>query len=215
MKCSVCGREDKKTYRRHKFGSVVLCAKHNAQMEKNGRILERTYKDANKINIYEGYIGVILTDKHQNFKGEALISNDKVHLLGRRKWYISYGYAKSGWGHASFLHHVIFGSPPNGLFVDHINGNRLDNRNENIRFVSRAQNAMNSKVPNNNPFGAKGVSFDKRRKKYRAYIKINQRQIFLGHFKDINSAVEARKTKEQELFGVYNKNWQLAEVGVE
>lgn len=214
MICSVCGVTNKNTYRRKRFDGLILCSKHNAQMERQGKISETTYKDPNKIVQYDGYIGVVLTDKQQNVKGEALISNDLAHLVVHRKWSISYGYAKSGWGGRgkSILMHRLLFSVPEGLFIDHINGNKLDNRSDNIRIVSKSQNAMNSKTPSNNPLGLKGVSFDKRRNKYRAYIKLDQKQIHLGHFSSIKDAIEARLMSEKNLFGEYSKGWSLAEV---
>jgi len=74
--CSVCGHSDKNTYRRGKFENVILCGKHNAQMENKGRILGRTYKDPNDIIFYDGYTGIILRNKELEIVGEALVSSE-------------------------------------------------------------------------------------------------------------------------------------------
>lgn len=61
------------------------------------------------------------------------------------------------------MHHLIL-PPKKGFFTDHTNGNRADNRRENLRYCTRAQNRANSKTNANNISGFKGVSF--RPKKY-------------------------------------------------
>ena len=71
MICSVCGKKGKNTYKRHKFNSEILCATHNAQMEKHGQIIQ-TYKDLNKIIQYENYSGIILTNKLNIFKSPLI-----------------------------------------------------------------------------------------------------------------------------------------------
>jgi len=63
-----------------------------------------------------------------------------------------------------FVHRVVYmafyGSIPDGLFVDHINGDRLDNRPSNLRMATKAENAMNRQGPNrNNKSGVRGVYF--------------------------------------------------------
>lgn len=50
------------------------------------------------------------------------------------------------------MHHFIFGKPPQGMVVDHINRNPLDNRKENLRFTTAFVNARNAETFNNNIF---------------------------------------------------------------
>lgn len=66
------------------------------------------------------------------------------------------------------------------LQVDHINGNRTDNRIVNLRLVSNRHNSMNSAMKRNNTSGFPGVSWHRNR--FRAQIKIHGRQKFLGYF---------------------------------
>lgn len=55
------------------------------------------------------------------------------------------------------LHHLVL-PKVKGMHVDHINGEKLDNRRENLRLVTPSQNCANSKIPKNNTSGYKGVS---------------------------------------------------------
>lgn len=58
-----------------------------------------------------------------------------------------YAYSKhANYGSTIRMHSLIAGQPPKGFVIDHRNGNGLDNRKKNLRFVSRALNALNSEV---------------------------------------------------------------------
>ena len=85
------------------------------------------------------------------------------------------------------LHHEIIGRPSKGYEVDHINGNRLDNRRCNLRFVTHQQNAFNAKkhravIPGVNPSCYKGVNWRNDRYKWVSRITINGRRLYLGLF---------------------------------
>jgi hypothetical protein len=83
--------------------------------------------------------------------------------------------------------------------IDHINGDRSDNRISNLRSVSVQENARNSKLPADNTSGAIGVSWKKRDARWQAYIAVNRRHIHLGYFDDFDAAVAARKEAELRL----------------
>lgn len=84
----------------------------------------------------------------------------------------------------------VYGSLPH--MIDHINGDGTDNRIENLREVTHSVNAQNAKRPNDNTSGSIGVSWDKRRSKWRAYITINQKRIELGNYPHKHDAITAR-----------------------
>ena len=79
------------------------------------------------------------------------------------------------------MHRVIINAPKD-MQVDHINGNRLDNRRCNLRLATDGQNMGNSKIPRHNTSGFKGVSWDKRREQWEAYISKKDKKIHLGRF---------------------------------
>lgn len=83
--------------------------------------------------------------------------------------------------------------------VDHINGDTLDNRISNLRVCTRSQNLFNSKLNNRNSSGFKGVSYNKKCKKWTAYITVNYKTVYLGLFTTPEEAYKARCEKQKEL----------------
>lgn len=101
-----------------------------------------------------------------------------------------------------FAHRVIwalvYGEWPNGE-IDHINGQRDDNRLVNLRNVSKTENMRNAFRSKNNTSGRTGVSWYKRTSKWIAYIGVGgKRHIVLGYYKRFEDAVAARERAEIE-----------------
>jgi hypothetical protein len=69
------------------------------------------------------------------------------------------------------MHRYILGLTDSKIFVDHINGNGLDNRRENLRVCTNSENLRNRSKQKNNSSGFKGVSWHKASQKYSAQIK--------------------------------------------
>ena len=111
---------------------------------------------------------------------------------------------------------------PEGMDVDHINGNGLDNRKENLRLCTRAQNAMNKRIRRDSLTGYKGVYYNpihrekytskktgittvhesKLSKPYQAYIGNGKGgHIKLGRYATAEEAARARDAKAKELHG--------------
>lgn len=76
--------------------------------------------------------------------------------------------------------------------VDHINGDRSDNRLDNIRLVDRSTNMRNIRRPKTNTSGAIGVSWNKVAQKWEAHIQISGRKKHLGLFGSVAEARSAR-----------------------
>jgi hypothetical protein len=81
--------------------------------------------------------------------------------------------------------------------IDHVNGVRHDNRLSNLRDVDRVQNGRNQKMNMMNSSGAPGVHWSAPHKRWRAYISVNRKRIWLGLFQDFEDAVNARKAAER------------------
>lgn len=81
--------------------------------------------------------------------------------------------------------------------IDHINGNRSDNRIENLRAVSRAENTRNRKLRSDNKSGVHGVYFIASIGKWAARINVNKKERHLGTFETKVEAIKARKEAEE------------------
>lgn len=88
-------------------------------------------------------------------------------------------------------HRLIMGVTDPKIQVDHINGNKLDNRKENLRLATNQQNSCNVGPQKNNTSGYKGVGWCKKSKKYQVRIKGKNKQVWLGLFDDIVEAARA------------------------
>lgn len=98
------------------------------------------------------------------------------------------------------LHRVIMGNP-DGV-VDHINGNSLDCRKENLRVCSQADNARNRGIGSNNKSGYKGV-FLAQGKYWAASIVKDRKKIHIGYYKTPELAALAYNKKATELYGEF------------
>lgn len=100
--------------------------------------------------------------------------------------------------YAIHMHHEIIGTPPCGFMPDHRNGQGIDNRRKNLRFVTNRQNQQNQKnYKSTSKFP--GVCWDKARQKWKAAIQINKKTKHLGRFINEKKASEAYKQAVNEL----------------
>lgn len=86
---------------------------------------------------------------------------------------------------------------------DHKNRNPLDNRKENLRPATQHENVMNKGMQKNNTSGVTGVGWVKKIQKWRARIKYNDKEIYLGVFDCKEDAIKARFKAEKEYFGEF------------
>lgn len=110
------------------------------------------------------------------------------------------GYAEIYFAGKSYLAHRVcwwlyYGMEPTGE-IDHINGDRTDNRISNLRLATREQNARNCRVKNTSSTGVKGVSRD--RNSFRASCYMDGVRNYLGSYKSIEEAADAvRRFREK------------------
>lgn len=119
------------------------------------------------------------------------VDDDDYEYLAQFKWSISKPghrrtvYARTnlkdhkGKNYTERMHRLIMkAGKGTGVIVDHINGDGLDNRKENLRIVSSAQNATNVEITRGNTSGYKGVSYRKERNKWKTEIRKNYKTVF-------------------------------------
>ena len=90
--------------------------------------------------------------------------------------------------------------------IDHINNNKIDNRIENLRSATSAQNSGNAKLSLKNKSGFKGVHFSKQLKKWRGGVCVKGRTTYTAPFEVIEDAVVAVQKLRLELHGEYANN---------
>lgn len=94
--------------------------------------------------------------------------------------------------------HNFLMKTPQGMDTDHKDNDGLNNRRSNLRIVTRTVNNHNAKLRVTNTSGHKGVSWDKYAKAWRAYVGGTKTRKELGHFKNLEDAIKARKQAEEE-----------------
>ena len=105
------------------------------------------------------------------------------------------GYCRIGFNGRLYLYHVILWTLyyreniPKGLEIDHVNGDRLDNRIENLRLATQRENCQNLQCHRDGKLV--GALYCKRKNKYRALIRVRGKQIQLGLFKTAKESHEA------------------------
>jgi hypothetical protein len=105
------------------------------------------------------------------------------------------------------IHRIIFfmfnGTWPE--MIDHIDGNKSNNRIENLRSATNQQNQWNTGLIKDNKSGHKGVCFNKQINKWYVSATLNKKQIGLGYYSDLSEAISVRKKFEENNFGVFLK----------
>lgn len=141
----------------------------------------------------------------------ALVDVEDYEYLRQWKWYyIKEGYAvRSDYSNGRpaqqiKMHRQIMGEPE-GMEVDHENGDKLDNRRLNLRVATRNQNQQNTGIPKNNTSGYKGVSWNTQVKKWKACLQVQingkRKTVYLGHYHNPVEGAKAYNQAALEYFG--------------
>ena len=155
-------------------------------------------KKFNEWFLYDSEKGELVWKKTKNsrgLKGNTVGALDKsydvprlVLKLDRKKYYVS-----------RVIWCMIYGDIEEGLVIDHINGDPLDNRLQNLRAVTASENSRNRTLSNNNTSGFTGVRFVERCNKWRASIWTKGTFRHLGHYDTKEEAIAARIGGEKAL----------------
>ncbi len=153
-------------------------------------------------------IEVPLRNRQKAVTGYALVDDEDADLVGGVRWHLYQGYARRSLNSGPtgkrvvrplLMHRHILGLVPgDGLTVDHINRNRLDNRRENLRVVTYAQNMQNrpSHAGASSPY--RGVSWSKAQRLWVAHARIDKVLHHIGSFADEVEAARAAQAYRDE-----------------
>lgn len=203
-RCTVCG-EDAFAH----LQGVPYCRRHYLQMKRGG-IKERTTRDPNELIDLGASIKIVLYNKSgQKLEEFGLIDDEDITLVqGKKVGFGKFGEKKycyvSEKGKITLLHRYVWekhnGKIPSDRVVDHINGNGLDCRKENLRLASSLENSYNLSKPNKftgvNPTG----------NRFNARIMHDRKDYNLGTFPTLKEALDARIEAERRYFGSFGPN---------
>lgn len=130
---------------------------------------------------------------------EAIVDIDDYEELKQWRWSItSNGYAKrctkkNKTPVSHYMHRQIMGYPKG--HVDHINGDRLDNRRQNLRAITPSGNGLNRvELNKNNSTGHRGITWDKSRSKWAVMFMKNYKHIHLGRYDKLEDAIKVKES---------------------
>jgi hypothetical protein len=199
--CDLCGKscvKDIGYLRRNKNPMCTNCSQFYSYDNK--------YDTDNIIEYKNDYVIV---------NGKVLFDLDDLELIQSYHRHICIntgGYAYFTYhGKECFLHRLLMGLPiaydnKTKIIVDHINGNRLDNRRSNLRICKKEMNPINCKTYKNNTSGCKGVTWMKRLNKWQVMLYCNKQRHYLGVYSDYDEAVRVRKEAEEKYFGEFKRD---------
>lgn len=167
-----------------------------------GTMLAHINKKENNYDLSSQSYGIGYTSKEEPF----YFDKEDFSKIKKYCWYINKdGYVVSRDCNSKKvikMHRLIMNCLDCSTPIDHKYGKntRNDNRKENLRICTSSQNGMNRNLFPNNTSGVTGVSYNKRDKKWVAYITINKQRHSLGSHNTFEDAVRARKEAEEKYF---------------
>lgn len=145
------------------------------------------------------------TDKCGNSDEYYLFDTSMKDVVSNSVWTLDgKGYAcRNNKGTLERMHTIVVENAtgkkiPEGMYVDHINEDKLDNRLCNLRIVSPQESARNMPIKSNNTTGVTGVAKASKGNGYRAYITVNKKRMCLGTYPTIEEAARVRHCAEQK-----------------
>ena len=123
--------------------------------------------------------------------------------------YLTVGLSKNRKPKTHYIHQLVarewVSNPEEKRCVDHIDGNKVNNHLDNLRWATHAENSRNMKKHSDGSSIYKGVSWDKKATKWRAQIIVSKRVVNLGRFTNERTAAESYNAAALENFGEFAK----------
>lgn len=197
--CCRCGKMFTPTYSQYKR------YKYNDYVSNSFCSNECRWKKEYPCKYHDDYVSVFENEKEilldfdvfEKYSKTLYVQNDK-----RNNYHSVYVFEKG----KKILSRLIMSVADENKYIDHINGNPLDNRRSNLRVVSHQENMMNKKTYKNNTSKIKGVNLNKKGL-WVARIQVGNQRIFLGSSKDKSVAEKLRTEAEKKYFGKYDRKY--------
>lgn len=204
--CTACRIDHTQTtLYRSKVDGNLYCIRHYNQLYRKGKItsIEKIYGafQPNPVVDCGDYLEIILQAKDRTELARTLIDKEDYGKIRQYKWFLSErGYVRTkfmryGETRRYRLHSLILGEKE-GLITDHINHDTLDNRKQNLRHATRAQNGWNS-------LNAVRHSVTKYKGKFRSSLGYKSKILYLGHWDTREEAEDVIEKVKSALYGEY------------
>jgi len=135
----------------------------------------------------------------------AIVDREDYQELNKYRWFLrtvrGHAYAARISNGTTILMHRVIMQPPEGMVVDHIDGNGLNNRRRNLRVCTQGENGCNSR-PRRNRSGFRGV-LERENGKYGVVVKFKGKTYWGGVYDDPVEAAKARDKLARQLHGPY------------
>lgn len=195
-----CGKYKEIQGRHLKSGNTRSCGCLHKE------VASQVNKERKQYNQYrfEGNIGIGICSDGTEF----LFDKEDFDKIKDYHWYCNQGYIRATLEEKNFsIHRVIMGlSKDSDIFVDHTEGNPLDNRKEFLRLATPLQNCQNRKNSSTNSTGMAGVCFQKATGKYMVRIGVDKERLYLGLYSTYEEAVKARLEAKKKYYGDYARD---------
>lgn len=198
--CSVCGITENETRIIKSKQNGFLCRKHYLQIYKKGSVYTTIYDNKPSLEIQDDIALLLCYDKNATLCGKAIIDKHNLPKIEGYTWYMfceGCMCKRKEDGKKIFLHRLLLNVPDDKV-IDHINGNRLDNREKNLRICSQKENSRNRKYKSSRVYpGVKLVPSGR----YQVSIGVDYKGIYLGTFDTVEEAIKIKKEAEEKYFG--------------
>lgn len=152
----------------------------------------------------------------QNSVMHALIDESYYEELSQYNWYVqkhgrTYRAFRSEYERKDgkkinqktiYLHRSIM-KPKKRQMIDHIDGNGLNNRRSNLRLCTHQQNCCNRPLRTGSFSGAIGVKWNRRIKRWKAYVSISKKRLLIGNYINKYEAILARNVSASFAYGEF------------
>ena len=154
----------------------------------------------------QGFSGMKYIELTKNKR--VLVDDEDYAYLSSKKWYYgANGYAAREEKDKTVLMHRVIIDAPQGMDVDHINRDKLDNRRQNLRIATRSQNKANMVTRKRHkqqlPMGISYNPSPRSKQPYMARVGKDGKAYFVGNLYKLEDAVAAYTAKKRELYGEY------------